>query len=68
MYPNLKAEMARKAITQKELAEFLGKSTVTVGNWMGGNSGGFPIEAALRMKHELFPECSVDYLFEHKAV
>ena len=66
IYPNLEAEMTREGITKKDISEFLGKSTVTISNWMNGGAGEFPVGAAMRMKAELFPNCSVEYLFERK--
>ena len=67
IYPNLEAEMARKRVTQKDLASLLDKTPETICNWMNGRAGDFSVGAVFRVKEELFPECTVDYLFERKA-
>lgn len=67
LYPNLEAEMARGGIAQKDIAELLGKDPTTICNWMNGRSGDFPVGAVFRVKEELFPNCTVDYLFERRA-
>lgn len=67
LYPNLEAEMARNRITQKDLAILLDKTPETICNWMNGRSGDFPVGAVFRVREELFPECTVDYLFERKT-
>lgn len=67
LYPNLEAEMARNRVTQKDLANLLDKTPETICNWMNGRSGDFPVGAVFRVREELFPECTVDYLFERKA-
>ena len=63
-YPNLEAEMARKGVTQKDIAELVGKSPETVNNWLRGRSGEFTVKASLLVKERLFPGHSIEYLFD----
>lgn len=63
-YPNLEAEMARKGVTQKDIAKLLGKTPETICGWMNGRVGAaFPVGASMLLKQELFPECTIEYLF-----
>lgn len=66
LYPNLEAEMARNGVTQRDMAELLEKTPETICNWMSGRSGEFPIGAAMRVKGAMFPDDSVEYLFDRK--
>jgi transcriptional regulator with XRE-family HTH domain len=65
-YPNLKAELARMGVTQGELADAIGCTPETVSRWMNGK-GSMPISACFRVKEQLFPYLTVDYLFTSKA-
>ena len=60
LYPNLEAEMARNGITQKDIANLLGKTPETVCNWMNGRSGDFPVGAVFQLKEEMFPDLNVE--------
>lgn len=64
LYPNLAAEMCRHGVTQKDIAELVGKDPATISNWMNGKAGDFPVGVVFKVKKDLFPQCSVDYLFE----
>lgn len=68
IYPNLEAEMARHGVTQRDLANKLGKTPETICNWMNGRSGDFPIGSVFRLKDEFFPECTVEYLFASEII
>ena len=63
MYKNLLAEMARKSITKKELAEYLHMRYCTIIDKTNGKYD-FKLEEAFEIKREFFPDLSVDYLFE----
>ncbi len=63
MLLNLKAEMARKRLTVKDLARVTGLSETSVRNKLAGRSA-FTIPEALKIKMELFPEKDLQYLFE----
>lgn len=61
-YPNLAAEMARNGVTEKDLAQEIGKSTDTIRNWMHGK-GDFPVSKAFIIKEKFFPQETITYLF-----
>ena len=62
MFPNLSAEMARRRLTNKTLADILGVSEKTVANWKGGKTE-VPASKLLAMAR-LF-NCTVDYLLSN---
>ena len=63
MFPNIRAEMARKGITAIEMAERLQMSRHTLTNKLYGRSE-FSIADAMRIRDLFFPNCSLEYLFE----
>lgn len=63
MFPNLRAEMARKNINGKHLAGILKISYESVGNKINGKTEFTRLEM-FKIKHEYFPDLSIDYLFE----
>lgn len=65
MYKNLRREMRRKAIYQKDLARILGISEVAVNYKMNGKTN-FSMKDAEIIRDTLFPHCSIDYLFFDK--
>lgn len=67
IYPNLGAEMARNDVTQKDIAELLGKTPETICNWMNGKSGEIPVGAAMMLRATMFPDVPVEHLFYRKA-
>lgn len=67
MFPNLRAEMARKGITSKRLSIVIGVSPKTLSNKLYGRSE-FTLAEMLAIKNRLFPDLSLDYLFEQKEV
>ena len=66
-YPNLAAELRRYGISQEEMAERIGATPETVSRWMNGKNK-MPVEACFRVKGELFPTLSVDYLFASEPI
>lgn len=63
MFSNLRAEMARKQITIKKIAELLDINRDTVGRKLSGKAPLYLSEALLINK-ELFPNKNVTYLFK----
>lgn len=61
MFNNLNAEMARKKISIKALAEITGIGYESMKNKMSGVTE-FKRSEMIKIKKE-FPECSLDYLF-----
>ncbi|MBD5469245.1 MAG: helix-turn-helix transcriptional regulator [Lachnospiraceae bacterium] len=61
-YPNLAAEMARNGLTEKDLAQEIGRSADTIRNWMHGK-GDFPIGKALIIRKKFFPQTQIEYLY-----
>lgn len=62
-YANLKAEMARKKVTVKLIAEKLNKSTAKVSKNINGTGGDFDVMEALKIRDMFFPDLQIDYLF-----
>lgn len=65
MFPNLDAELARKNISTKELAKMIGTSEKTANNKRAGRTE-FTL-SEIKIIGKLFPDVSLDYLFEMKA-
>jgi len=65
MLLNLRAEMARKRLTAKDLARVTGLSETSIRNKLAGRTV-FTVPEAIKIKVELFPEKDLDlqYLFE----
>ena len=61
-HPNLRAEMSRIGIRQKDIAKLLGVSELTVSKKMNGKSS-FTIDEAFLIQKTFFPNLSLDYLF-----
>lgn len=62
MFKNLRAEMARHEKTNESLASVTGIDRASVSNKMNGKTEWTRREMYL-IKMELFPKCSIDYLF-----
>lgn len=67
VFPNLKAEMARKNITVKEIAEFLGKNDSWLDNRISGKAS-LPLVDGVRIKNKFFPEIDIEVLFSDSAI
>ncbi len=65
VYPNLVAEMSRHGISEKDIADVIGKSPDTVKNWLKGK-GDFPVGKAFLVQEKYFPSCTIAYLFSNK--
>ncbi|MEW4290073.1 helix-turn-helix transcriptional regulator [Rossellomorea marisflavi] len=63
MLNNLKAEMARKNIKGKDVAQFLGVRQATIYDKLNGHYG-FSFYEALAIKNCFFPEYDLEYLFK----
>ena len=59
-YPNLRAEMARRGMKQKDLATLLGVTEATASRWLTG-SRSMKLEEAKTIANELNER--MDYLF-----
>lgn len=64
LYPNLEAEMARNGVTQRDIAQLIGKRPETVNKWMNGRNGEFTVSAAFKIAETFFGGCDAAYLFE----
>lgn len=62
MYPNLEAEMARKKITQSQLAGILGITPTTLCFKLNGKSV-LSLKECVEIKRKAFPDKTLDYLF-----
>lgn len=65
MYTNLKIELVKKSLTQKEIADYIGIHENSMGNKI--SNGSFSVEEAFKIKAKFFPECSLEYLFKRTA-
>ena len=65
MFPNLRAEMARRNITGKQLCDEVGFSYETYKAKMRGTYE-FKLNEMLAIKN-LFTGCTIDYLFEQEG-
>lgn len=63
MLHNLEMEIVKKKLTRKEVARCAGISTRALYDKINGLSE-FSTEEAFLLQKQLFPECSLDYLFE----
>lgn len=61
-YINLEAEMARKGLLKKDIAETLGVRTATAYDKLNGKYP-FTFDEALKIKNKHFPEFTLEYLF-----
>ena len=61
-YINLEAEMVRKGMSKKDIAETLGVRIATVYNKLSGKHP-FTLDEALKIKNKHFPGFTLEYLF-----
>lgn len=66
MYQNLQAEMARRNVTKRDIAQALHKDGRTIRNRFNG-SAPFTIPEAFAIRDQFFPGVSLDYLFQDGA-
>jgi hypothetical protein len=66
MYPNLEAEIARKAITKTELADTIEMPRTTFTQKISGKFE-FTVAEAKRIQERVFPEYSLEYLFKKRG-
>lgn len=66
MYSNLKAEMARKGISQKEIAMFLHIHENSMSSKINGYSP-ISIEEAFKIRNKYFPNFDLQYLFSKES-
>ena len=65
LFPNLEAEMARKKITQQDLAKMLGITPTTLSFKLSGKST-LSLKECVKIKNTIFPDQTLDYLFDTK--
>lgn len=66
MYPNLKAECARKNITNRMLAKCANCHENTIGNYYSDKDNSrISVEVAFKIRKTFFPELSLEYLFKN---
>lgn len=63
LYKNLRAEMSRRGVTVKDLAELIGVRHATVSDKLHGKSRFF-FDEAEKIRDSFFPDCSLEYLFQ----
>lgn len=63
MYRNLKAEMVRNKISNKDIADLLGLRTATISDKINGKFP-FKLWEAFKIKNYFFPSLTIDYLFD----
>lgn len=66
MFPNLKAEIARKGYKEKDMAKKIGVSPRTLSNKITGRSD-FTLSEMLAIKQNFFPDLSLEYLFQRRT-
>lgn len=66
MYRNLKAEMARRGITNERLAKGIGVNPATMSAKLNV-VGRMRLDEAQQIRDEFFPEMTMDYLFGDDA-
>lgn len=63
MFPNLKAEMARKRLSIKAMSDLTGINYESLKNKMSGNTE-FKRSEMCVIKNKVFPDKTLDYLFQ----
>lgn len=66
MYKNFNAECARRNVTNNQIAECAGVCSNTVSRIKTGKAK-VSIEFAFKVRHQFFPDLSLEYLFEATA-
>lgn len=66
MYPNLRYEMWRRGITTIKLGEILAIDHQAVSAWTRKDVQ-ISLETAIKIKRYIFPELSIEYLFEWQS-
>ena len=67
MFPNLDAEMAKKGMKRKDLANLFKGRVATVSDKLNGKQS-ILLEDAYKIQTQYFPECSLDYLFAKEKI
>lgn len=67
MYPNLKAEMARHGIRNKDIAEVLGVTPKTVSSKINCRTY-FMTDEIVKIRDTFFPKISIDDLFSEETI
>lgn len=67
MFKNLEAEMTRYGLTNNDLAVCIGVSERTMRSYLAGSSR-IAWEDARKIKHRLFPQFEIEYLFYKEEI
>lgn len=67
MFPNLRAEMARRSITVADLASVIHKTDRTVSDKLNGR-GDFTLSEACAIRDGVFPGQTLEYLFTRESL
>lgn len=67
MFKNLEAEMTRYGLSAKDLAECIGVNERTIRSYLAGTSR-IAWEDARKIKHKLFPQFEIEYLFYREEI
>lgn len=60
-YANLRVEMAKRGVTQRQLAQRIGSTESAVSMWLKGTRSP-SLRYTLKIQR-VFPDCSIEYLF-----
>lgn len=63
MYKNLVKEMETHGVTQKDIAELLGRRPATISD-KTRDKYPYHVKEAILIRDHFFPDLSIDYLFE----
>lgn len=63
VFKNLEAELSRKGMSKKDLSQKTGIEYKSLLNYLSGTTS-INLAAMLKIKHIVFPDMSLDYLFE----
>lgn len=67
MYPNLRAEMSRLGIEQKDIAKCINKGADAVSLKLSGKRA-WLLDEAKEIKRSFFKNLTLEYLFEQKNI
>lgn len=67
MFPNLKAEMTRRKVTNADMAKALGLHPSTLSEKLN-NYDRLKYSEAKEIQQKFFPDCGTDYLFATEAI
>ncbi len=66
-YINLKKEMRRKSVAQRDIARILGMDEIMAAQKINSQRS-FTLEEAEKIQSEFFPDTEITYLFQVKSI